>query len=57
MTAAEKTSMAEEVLGFVTEVLAELTADLDVGGIHPEDRLGQLGLESISLVYLIAEVQ
>jgi hypothetical protein len=45
------------VLTFVTEILDELTEDLDVGGVAPEDLLGDLGLESISLVYLIAEVQ
>jgi hypothetical protein len=45
------------VLPFVTEILDELTEDLDVGGVGPEDLLADLGLESISLVYLIAEVQ
>jgi hypothetical protein len=46
-----------DVLAFVTEILDELTEDLDVGGVGPEDLLADLGLESISLVYLIAEVQ
>ncbi len=45
------------VLAFVTEILDELTEDLDLGEVGPEDLLGDLGLESISLVYLIAEVQ
>ena len=45
------------VLAFVTEILDELTEDLDLGEVEPEDVLGDLGLESISLVYLIAEVQ
>ena len=45
------------VLAFVTDILDELTEDLDVDGVTPQDVLGDLGLESISLVYLIAEVQ
>jgi acyl carrier protein len=45
------------VLDFVTEILDELTEDLDLGSVGPDDVLIDLGLESISLVYLIAEVQ
>ena len=46
-----------EILRYILEILREVTADWDVGEISPETRLGDLGLESISLVYLIAEVQ
>jgi acyl carrier protein len=42
---------------FVMEILEELTEDLGVEALGPDDVLGALGLESISLVYLIAEVQ
>lgn len=41
----------------VREIVADLTAELDVGPIGTDRRLGSLGLESISLVYLVAEVQ
>jgi aryl carrier-like protein len=47
----------DAVAVFVGEVLDELTEDLDAGAVGPDDVLGDLGLESISLVYLIAEVQ
>jgi hypothetical protein len=57
MTKSNEARLAEQALGFVTEILMELTVDLDVGPIESSDRLGNLGLESISLVYLIAEVQ
>lgn len=45
---------AREVVGVL---LADITADLATGPLTPDRRLGDLGLESISLVYLIAEVQ
>jgi hypothetical protein len=41
----------------VLEILEDLTVDLDVGPVTGERLLGSFGLESISLVYLIAEVQ
>jgi acyl carrier protein len=47
----------DAVAAFVDEILDELTEDLDVESPGPDDLLGDLGLESISLVYLIAEVQ
>ena len=44
-------------LEFVTGILSELTMDLGGEPADPDSELGSLGLESISLVYLIAEVQ
>jgi hypothetical protein len=44
-------------IALVLEILTEISADLDLPPIAPETVLGELGLESISLVYLIAEVQ
>jgi hypothetical protein len=44
-------------LDFVLELLEEITADRDVGPLSADDALGELGLESINLVYLIAELQ
>jgi hypothetical protein len=38
-------------------LLDEITEDLDLGVITDDRRLGDLGMESIGLVYLIAEVQ
>jgi acyl carrier protein len=48
---------ANEVLPYVIQVLREVTADWDVGEISAETSLGNLGLESINLVYFIAELQ
>lgn len=48
---------AEAAGVFVGEILAELTEDLGIEEVGADDVLGDLGLESISLVYLIAEVQ
>ena len=45
------------VLDLVLEILREVTEDLDTAPVTPGLPLGSLGLESISLVYLIAEVQ
>ncbi len=53
----EQDTTREAILSFVTEILAEVAADWDVGPILPETQLGELGLESISLVYLIGEIQ
>lgn len=44
-------------LQHVIRILGDITADWDVGQIAPDTRLGDLGLESINLVYLIAEIQ
>ncbi|WP_195909185.1 acyl carrier protein [Microlunatus sp. Gsoil 973] len=43
----------ELVLGLITEI----TRDVDTRPVTWDRRLGDLGLESISLVYLIAELQ
>jgi acyl carrier protein len=47
----------QDILAYIIEILTEITADWDVGEISSETQLGNLGLESISLVYLIGEVQ
>ncbi len=47
----------DAVLEYVTRMLEEITTEWDVGPITETTRLGDLGLESINLVYLIAEVQ
>ena len=47
----------QSILDYVTQILREITADWDIGEITADTRLGQLGLESINLVYFIAEVQ
>jgi acyl carrier protein len=41
----------------LTEILADITEDWDAGVVTRETRLIDLGIESISLVYLIAELQ
>ena len=41
----------------VHEILEDLVMDLDVGPVTGDRLLSSFGLESISLVYLIAEVQ
>ncbi|NTU64774.1 MAG: acyl carrier protein, partial [Chloroflexi bacterium] len=47
----------QPILEYVTQILREITADWDVGEITADTRLGHLGLESINLVYFIAEMQ
>lgn len=46
-----------EVLAHMIGVLQEITADWDVGEITADSRLATLNLESINLVYFIAELQ
>lgn len=46
-----------EIFGALKEILADLNEDWDVGEVTYDTRLVDLGLESISLVYLIAELQ
>jgi|ERR1700737_1480611 acyl carrier protein len=46
-----------EVLAHVIGILQEITADWDVGEISAGSRLATLNLESINLVYFIAELQ
>jgi acyl carrier protein len=53
----ERSMEREAILQYVVGILREITADWDVGEITAETCLGNLGLESISLVYLIAEIQ
>jgi|SRR5690349_14263394 len=47
----------DEVLAHVLAILEEVTSGWDVGTISSESRLGDLHLESINLVYFIAEIQ
>jgi acyl carrier protein len=53
----ERSMEREAILQYVVGILREITTDWDVGEITAETCLGNLGLESISLVYLIAEIQ
>jgi acyl carrier protein len=46
-----------EVLAHVLGILEEITSDWDVGTISADSRLQELNLESINLVYFIAELQ
>jgi hypothetical protein len=41
----------------VLDILTEITMDWDVGEISAETQLGSIVLESISLVYLIGDLQ
>lgn len=47
----------QRIADFVGGILSEITQDWDVGEINPGTRLGDLGVESIALVYLLAEIQ
>jgi hypothetical protein len=53
----QKNVERDAILRYVIQMLEEITADWDVGEIAEGTRLGHLGLESINLVYLIAEIQ
>jgi hypothetical protein len=53
----EQQASEESVLGFVTQILTEITWEWDVDDIGRDTRLGDTGVESIALVYLIAEIQ
>ena len=46
-----------EVMAHVIGILEEITADWDVGAITAESRLADMNLESINLVYFIADLQ
>jgi Phosphopantetheine attachment site len=46
-----------EIEGHVLDLLEEITQDWDIERPTPGTELGSLGLESINLVYLIAELQ
>jgi hypothetical protein len=48
---------AQAVERFMLELLAEIAEDLDLPELTHSTPLGSLGLESINLVYLIAELQ
>ena len=47
----------QDIFDYVLELLREITADLDVPDISGDTQLGELGIESISLVYFIGELQ
>ena len=49
----------EDVLGVVRSIFGDLMEDLDLGDVEIDrsTRLIDLGVESISLVYLVSEIQ
>jgi aryl carrier-like protein len=47
----------EHVLAVLQEILSDVAEDLEESSVDPDRPLVELGLESISLVYLIAELQ
>ena len=47
----------DSILEYVLQVLQEVTAEWDIQALTAETQLGDLGMESINLVYFIAEVQ
>ena len=47
----------DDVMSQVVGLLEQITSDWDVGRISADSRLADLNLESINLVYLIAELQ
>lgn len=53
------TLTTEDVGAVLHEIFEDLGEDLDLGQVSltPETRLLELGLESISLVYLVSELQ
>ena len=57
MTAFPDSRDADTVLTHVIGILQEITSDWDVGTISSDTRLADLNLESINLVYFIAELQ
>jgi acyl carrier protein len=59
MASVEGSTTADDIFRTMQEILADVTEDwdIDVGDITVETRLIDLGMESISLVYLIAELQ
>lgn len=48
---------SQKVLQSLKELVSDINEDWEVGDLTTETRLVDLGLESISLVYLIAELQ
>lgn len=47
----------DEIFQTVKDILEDVAEDWDVDDITPDTRLVDLGMESISLVYLVAELQ
>ena len=47
----------DKVFGSLKELLSDINEDWETGEVTPDVRLVDLGMESISLVYLIAELQ
>lgn len=52
-----KSVQFDAILGLILELLEEITADWDTGPVSAATELGSLGIESINLVYLLAELQ
>jgi len=53
----EEITIESSVLSYIVEILKDITAEWDIAEITGNTSLGGLGLESINLVYLIAEIQ
>jgi len=56
-TAASPTGDFQKIFESLKELLQDINEDWDEGEVTTETRLLDLGMESISLVYLIAELQ
>jgi hypothetical protein len=54
---AQNVNKRDEIFNFIIEMLKDISADYDVGEISAETQLGSVVLESISLVYLIGDLQ
>lgn len=57
MSGSQRGVEKNEILNYVVEVLKDITSEWDVGEIGAETRLGDMGLQSINLVYLISDIQ
>jgi len=50
-------SARADVVAYIADLLADVLGDTEIVDINEYTRLDALGLQSISLVYLIAEIQ
>jgi hypothetical protein len=53
----EYADTTDEILRFIQGRIEDVTSDLDIGPISHDRRLGDLELESITLVLIISQVQ
>lgn len=56
-SAAPAPAQLDAVCHYLLELLEDITAEWDCGRISAATELGSMGIESINLVYLLAEVQ